>query len=46
MPAEANVEDLPNMEGDNYPDGMDVFVDHYRNLHVQGFLYKFVWGNG
>jgi hypothetical protein len=26
MPAEVNVEYMPNMEGDNYPDGMDLFV--------------------
>ena len=25
MPAEENVEELPNMEGDDYPDGMYVF---------------------
>ena len=25
MPAEVNVEELPNMEGDDYPDGMYVF---------------------
>ena len=34
MPAEVIVEELPNMEGDDYPDGMDVFVYCYRNLHV------------
>jgi hypothetical protein len=29
MPAEVNVEELPNMEGDDYPDGMYVFVYCY-----------------